>query len=105
MQLARRDWVPEACEAYVQRIAGEMSEAGSEAVAARIEALIGRNAAIHDRDCINLNPATNVMNPKAEAALAAGLGSRPSRGSGRGRRWAIRATNTRWGSRRSSRSR
>ena len=39
-------------------------------VAARIEALITRNAAIHDHDCFNLNPATNVMNPKAEAALA-----------------------------------
>ncbi|MCB2126835.1 MAG: serine hydroxymethyltransferase, partial [Rhodobacteraceae bacterium] len=49
-------------------------------VAARIEALITRNAAIHDHDCFNLNPATNVMNPKAEAALARGMGSRPSLG-------------------------
>jgi glycine hydroxymethyltransferase len=49
-------------------------------VAARIDALIGENSAIHDRDSINLNPATNVMNPRAEAALAAGLGSRPSLG-------------------------
>ena len=31
-------------------------------------------------ECINLNPATNVMNPRAEAALSAGLGSRPSLG-------------------------
>jgi glycine hydroxymethyltransferase len=35
---------------------------------------------IHERACFNLNPATNVMNPRAEAALAAGLGSRPSLG-------------------------
>ena len=78
--LAQRGWVPEACEAYIQRLAGETAAAGSDAVAERIAALIDRNAAIHDLDCINLNPATNVMNPAAEAALAAGLGSRPSLG-------------------------
>lgn len=35
---------------------------------------------IHDRAGLNLNPATNVMNPRAEAMLSAGLGSRPSLG-------------------------
>ena len=45
-----------------------------------IDALIARNAAIHDQECFNLNPAANVMNPRAEAALARGLGSRPSLG-------------------------
>ena len=35
---------------------------------------------IHEHDCINLNPATNLMNPRAEALLGAGLGSRPSLG-------------------------
>jgi len=78
--LERRGWPPAACEDYVQRVAGETARSGSDAVAARIEALIAENHAIHDRDCINLNPATNVMNPRAEAALAAGLGSRPSLG-------------------------
>jgi len=77
--LERRGWVPGACEDYIQRIAAEAG-AGSDAVAARIGALIGENHAIHERDCINLNPATNVMNPQAEAVLAAGLGSRPSLG-------------------------
>ena len=38
------------------------------------------NTKIHDVDCINLNPATNVLNPRAEAVLARGLGSRPSLG-------------------------
>ncbi|MGI9506629.1 MAG: serine hydroxymethyltransferase, partial [Geminicoccaceae bacterium] len=38
------------------------------------------NRAIHERSCFNLNPATNVMNPRAEAILSAGLGSRPSLG-------------------------
>ncbi|MEM7642544.1 MAG: aminotransferase class I/II-fold pyridoxal phosphate-dependent enzyme [Pseudomonadota bacterium] len=47
---------------------------------AAIEALARDNRRIHDRDCLNLNPATNVMNPRAEALLSAGLGSRPSLG-------------------------
>lgn len=77
--LAPRPWVPEACEALIRREA-EAVAAPSAAVAARIERLIRRNAEIHDRECFNLNPATNVMNPAAEAALARGLGSRPSLG-------------------------
>ncbi len=77
--LARRPWVPEACESHVLALAGRVA-APSGAVAARIEALIQRNLEIHDADCFNLNPATNVMNPAAEAALGRGLGSRPSLG-------------------------
>ena len=34
----------------------------------------------HDLECINLNPASNVMNPRAEALLAAGLTTRASLG-------------------------
>jgi glycine hydroxymethyltransferase len=45
-----------------------------------LERLVELNHQIHDRDCINLNPATNIMNPRAEAMLSAGLGSRPSLG-------------------------
>jgi glycine hydroxymethyltransferase len=78
--LQRRAWVPGVCEDYIQRIAAQAAGASADAVAARIGALIGENHAIHDRDCINLNPATNVMNPAAEAVLAEGLGSRPSLG-------------------------
>ncbi len=77
--LAPRPWVPAACETRVQQIARD-ADAPSVAVADRIEALMARNTAIHDAECFNLNPATNVMNPKAEAALARGLGSRPSLG-------------------------
>ena len=77
--LASRPWVPAASEALIQRLARETS-APSDSVTARIEALITRNLAIHDHECFNLNPATNVMNPKAEAVLARGLGSRPSLG-------------------------
>jgi glycine hydroxymethyltransferase len=79
-QMNRRPWVPHHCEDFIQRVAGTESNKNSLQLAARIDALIAENRAIHERDCINLNPATNVMNPKAEAALAQGLGSRPSLG-------------------------
>ncbi len=80
MMLANRPWVPEACEALVQRYASEAAEGASSDLRDRLDALAAENRVIHERDCFNLNPATNVMNPKAEALLAAGLGSRPSLG-------------------------
>jgi glycine hydroxymethyltransferase len=78
--LAVRPWVPEACETYIQGIARATANRSAAATAAAIDALIAENRQIHEVDCINLNPATNVMNPKAEAALGAGLGQRPSLG-------------------------
>ena len=77
--LAARPWVPAACESLIQRL-GTDTAAPSAQVANRIEALIQANSQIHDQDCFNLNPATNIMNPRAEAALSRGLGSRPSLG-------------------------
>ncbi len=77
--LAARPWVPAACESLIQRHATDAT-APSAQVANRIEALIQANSQIHDQDCFNLNPATNIMNPRAEAALSRGLGSRPSLG-------------------------
>lgn len=46
----------------------------------RIESLAAVNDRVHTRDAINLNPATNTMNPRAEALLAGGLGTRPTLG-------------------------
>ncbi|MDF1736161.1 MAG: beta-eliminating lyase-related protein, partial [Minwuia sp.] len=80
MTIARRAWVPEDSEDLVQSIADETANATSAAVLDRITALADRNREIHERECFNLNPATNVMNPKAEALLASGIGSRPSLG-------------------------
>ncbi|GAB1380988.1 aminotransferase class I/II-fold pyridoxal phosphate-dependent enzyme [Pararhodobacter aggregans] len=78
--LAPRPWVPAAAEAHVQTLARAAAALDSAALDARIEALIQQNQRIHEQECFNLNPATNVMNPRAEAALARGLGSRPSLG-------------------------
>lgn len=48
--------------------------------AERLSALISANDRIHDVECVNLNPATNTMNPAAAAALGSGLGTRTSLG-------------------------
>ena len=77
--LKRRAWVPAESEELVRAVAGAVAATGSDEVEAEIEALVARNGAI-DRGCINLNPATNVMNPAAEALQARGLGARPSLG-------------------------
>ncbi len=78
--LANRPWVPPACEALIHEIATETAARDSARIARDIAALARQNQTIHERDCLNLNPATNAMNPRAEALLAAGLGSRPSLG-------------------------
>jgi glycine hydroxymethyltransferase len=78
--LAYRNWVPSASEQFVQSIARETSGQTSGVIAAAIDRAIALNRTIHEGDCINLNPAANVMNPRAEAALASGLGSRVSLG-------------------------
>ena len=78
--LAHRNWVPEHCEDHVQLLAAKTAKRSINKNADRILELVELNRTIHERDCFNLNPATNVMNPKAEAVLADGLGSRPSLG-------------------------
>ncbi len=78
--LAPRPWVPAAAEAHVQTLASRAASLDSAALDARIEALIVENRQRHERDAFNLNPATNVLNPRAEAALSRGLGQRPSLG-------------------------
>jgi glycine hydroxymethyltransferase len=78
--LSHRPWVPADSERFVQAIAAEISGQTTNAIADAIDGAIALNRTIHEVDCINLNPGTNVMNPRAEAALASGLGSRPSLG-------------------------
>lgn len=75
-----RDWLPAAARKREQQILDDIRGATSEDLATRLEQLMARNRIIHEIECVNLNPATNVMNPWAEAALAAGLGTRPSLG-------------------------
>jgi glycine hydroxymethyltransferase len=78
--LAERPWVPGASEQYVQSLAAATATADPAQLQERLSQLVAENHQIHDVRCINLNPATNVMNPAAEAMLSAGLSSRPSLG-------------------------
>ena len=78
--LSRRNWVPELCENYVQGLAKFASDQATEIIAGEISRLTNQNHLIYERECFNLNPAGNVMNPRAEAFLAESLGSRPSLG-------------------------
>jgi glycine hydroxymethyltransferase len=80
MTLAHRTWVPTPSETLVQGIAAQTTQSPSADIAARIEALGHENKRIHEAACFNLNPATNVMNPAAEALLSNGMGARPSLG-------------------------
>ncbi|WP_209507267.1 MULTISPECIES: aminotransferase class I/II-fold pyridoxal phosphate-dependent enzyme [unclassified Ruegeria] len=80
MTLAHRDWVPAASETLVQNIATKTASASSGDLLDQIAHLAEENRRIHEKECFNLNPATNVMNPKAEALLSSGIGSRPSLG-------------------------
>ncbi|WP_428641297.1 serine hydroxymethyltransferase [Roseibium sp.] len=75
-----RPWLPSAAADRIDDITGNTRTMSSAQVADRIDALATENRRIHERDCFNLNPATNVMNPRAEALLSSGLGSRPSLG-------------------------
>ena len=77
-RLTPRAWVP--TDDVVQRIAGQSRSTSRDAVRLRLQELVEENRAIHELDCINLNPAANVMSPAAEALLASSLGTRPSLG-------------------------
>jgi glycine hydroxymethyltransferase len=78
--LSPRNWVPEPFEALIQKTAAYTGRTKSEEIIERIETLAQQNKHIHESQCFNLNPATNVMNPRAEQLLSSGLGSRPSLG-------------------------
>jgi len=79
-QLKARPWVPKSSDTLVQTIAKQTAEQDADAIGRLIDTLVAENIEIHERDCVNLNPATNVMNPHAEAVLSKGLGTRPSLG-------------------------
>ena len=80
MSTIERIWLADESRAREASILTTLGGADTATIDARIAVLIERNREIHERECINLNPASNVMNPRAEAALAAGLGTRASLG-------------------------
>ncbi|SDZ17276.1 serine hydroxymethyltransferase [Jannaschia faecimaris] len=71
--LAPRPWLSDAVQKRIDAIPLGRDPS------ARIEALAHAATVTHDT-AFNLNPATNVMNPRAEALLSSGIGARPSLG-------------------------
>jgi glycine hydroxymethyltransferase len=78
--LIRRPWVPTRSEDLVQSIAAATAVACSETTDDELQRLVRDNHRLHDEEGLNLNPASSVMNPRAEALMAAGLGPRASLG-------------------------
>lgn len=76
----QRPWLDSALNDFVDAVIAKIDFSHSATLAGQIEALAAESKAIHNQQCINLNPATNIMNPRAEALLASGIGSRPSLG-------------------------
>ncbi|MEM7091592.1 MAG: aminotransferase class I/II-fold pyridoxal phosphate-dependent enzyme [Actinomycetota bacterium] len=78
--MTTRPWMSESARNRESAIVETVADASTDDVRRSIDQLVADNREIHERRSLNLNPATNVMNPRAEAVLAAGLGSRPSLG-------------------------
>ena len=78
--LAPRPWLPAAVADRVADTSSAVAGGDPTDVAALLADLVAENQRIHDETCVNLNPATNRMNPRAEQMLAARLGSRASLG-------------------------
>ena len=74
------NWLPAQCQQYISELAHKYTAMNADQLESEIHFEIENNLKIHEKDSINLNPATNVMNPRAEAVLARGIGSRPSLG-------------------------
>lgn len=80
MTLTPGSILPDDLSDYAHLVLAGLEGLEPEALSRRIEEWAAENRRIHEIDGINLNPATNVLNPRAEAMLSAGLGSRPSLG-------------------------
>src|SRR3546814_19940364 len=76
--LASRDWVPANVDQFIQSVAQQASTMSVDDIDQRIAALIKNNRKIHEQDSFNMNPATIMVNPTADADLRQGLRSRPS---------------------------
>lgn len=78
--LAPRPWLPGVVQDRVAAVAEPAAALSAVQLQDEVERLVQESHRIHDIDCLNLNPATNLMNPRAEALLSARIGSRASLG-------------------------
>ncbi|WP_028025306.1 serine hydroxymethyltransferase [Enterovibrio calviensis] len=80
MPFHTKPWVNDTLNQFAEQSLSQFDMSEHQAMITSIYTLAEENRTIHEKQCINLNPATNIMNPKAEALLASGMGSRPSLG-------------------------
>ncbi len=73
-------WLAPSARHRVAELAGHLADLDVDGLDTRLHQLVADDRAIHHEECLNLDPASNVMNPRAEALLATGLGTRPSLG-------------------------
>lgn len=78
--LKNRNWISPASQSFINKVLEKTSSLSDRDVQRKIENLASENHRIHDVDGINLNPATNLLNPRAEALLSSGMSSRASLG-------------------------
>ena len=73
-------WYSAASQDVVREEASHIAALEPQAAAQRLLRWVSESRRIHDVEGINLNPASNIMNPRAEKLLSMGLGSRASLG-------------------------
>jgi|UniRef100_UPI00404A6A2B glycine hydroxymethyltransferase len=78
--LKTQSWATAASQELITRIASQVDSKAGADVQKWIEELAQENHRLHDIEGINLNPATNILNPRAEKLLSSGMGSRASLG-------------------------
>jgi glycine hydroxymethyltransferase len=78
--LKTHSWATAASQELITRIASQVDTKAGADVQKWIEDLAQENHRLHDIEGINLNPATNILNPRAEKLLSSGMGSRASLG-------------------------
>ena len=78
--LKTQKWATQASQELISRVASQVDAKTASDVQTWIEDLAQENHRLHDIEGINLNPATNILNPRAEKLLSSGMGSRASLG-------------------------
>ncbi|MEI6404859.1 MAG: beta-eliminating lyase-related protein [Actinomycetes bacterium] len=78
--LVAPSWGTEKTRDLVDSVAEAVAHESPAQTQSRIENLSRESHRLHDVAGLNLNPATNILNPRAEAILASGLSSRASLG-------------------------
>jgi glycine hydroxymethyltransferase len=73
-------WATEAVNRRYAELAAHSADLPGKERLQHLMALVDEQAQWVDRECLNLNPATNAQNPYAEVLVASGIGTRPSLG-------------------------